>query len=355
VTKTTMLENTHPALRAAWHPVARADEVGAEPVAVRLMGEYWVVVRLGGELAAFPDRCPHRLAPLSAGWVDGDVLRCGYHGWCFDAAGACTEIPALGPGATLPPRARLTPAAGVTERYGLVWLALEPPRLDLPEVPEFGAEGFLIGHVEPMRASVGAGLMADNFLDVAHFPFLHAATIGTDESLTVDDMEITRDGFDLTIVLEHRFANHEDPAVATGERPLVQRRRMTTTYRPPFGVRLRVDYLDAGGVNAITYFVQPEDDETCRIYACIMRDDLDGDLARLEQAVKYEQQIFDEDIALQQQYVDKVLPLDLATEVHVKADKMTVELRRILADFVASAPQDASPERAERAQETHAS
>lgn len=351
-TETATLSNTHPALRAAWHPVARVDEIGDEPVAVRIMDEYWVLVRLAGVLTAFPDRCPHRLAPLSAGWVDGDVLRCGYHGWCFDAAGACTEIPALGPDATLPPRAKVATPAGITERYGLVWLALEPPRLDIPEVPEFGADGFVVGHVEPRRASIGAGLMTDNFLDVAHFPFLHAATIGTDESPTVDDMQITRDGFDLTVVMEHLFSNHEDPAVATGERPLLQRRRMTFTYRPPFGVRLRVDYLDAGGVNTITYFVQPEDDETCRIYAAIIRDDLDGDVERLEQAVKYEQQIFDEDIALQERYVDKGLPLDLTTEVHVKADKMTVELRRILAEFVASADRDAHGERAQR---THVS
>jgi hypothetical protein len=31
------------------------------------------------------------------------------------------------------------------------------------------------------------------------------------------------------------------------------------------------------------------------------------------------------------------LPLDLTTEVHVKADRMTIELRRILGDLVAAA------------------
>ncbi len=78
-------------------------------------------------LVAFEDRCPHRLAPLSAGWVDGATLRCGYHGWCFDADGACTEIPPLGGSDRIPPRAAATSPAGLAERNGMVFLAPEPP------------------------------------------------------------------------------------------------------------------------------------------------------------------------------------------------------------------------------------
>ena len=53
------------------------------------------------------DRCPHRRAPLSAGTVEDGVLRCPYHGWAFDGSGTCVEIPALGPDARVPARARL--------------------------------------------------------------------------------------------------------------------------------------------------------------------------------------------------------------------------------------------------------
>jgi hypothetical protein len=51
-------------------------------------------------------------------------------------------------------------------------------------------------------------------------------------------------------------------------------------------------------------------------------------------AVRYEEQIVQEDLDLQVQYRDKRLPLDLRTEVHIQADKPTVELRRILAELV---------------------
>ena len=57
------------ALRRAWHPVCVASELGDAPLAVRLAGEPLVVVRLGNEVAAFPDLCVHRGTALSLGWI----------------------------------------------------------------------------------------------------------------------------------------------------------------------------------------------------------------------------------------------------------------------------------------------
>jgi phenylpropionate dioxygenase-like ring-hydroxylating dioxygenase large terminal subunit len=335
----TWLGNTDPALRRCWHPVARSVDVGADPVTVRLLGEDWVLVRLPSGLAAFEDRCPHRLAPLSLGRVDGDTLRCGYHGWCFDGDGQCTEIPSLGVGAALPPRARVRVPAQLEERHGMIFLAPEEPVTELLEVREAEDPAFQHGHLDVITARVGAGLVADNFLDMSHFPFLHAATIGTDEAVEVDDMAIERVGFGMRIRSRHPFPNHEDPAVATGERPLIQHRELTYEYRAPFSVSLRIDYVEAGGTNVVDLFVQPVDDETCRLFTCIHRDDLGGDADRMAEAVSFERKILDEDLRLQERYVERRLPLDLTEEVHVKADRMTIELRRILAELVASLTQ----------------
>ena len=333
------LRNTDPALRRAWHPVARSAEVGDGPTRVRLLGQDWALARLpdgrgGRVLVAFVDRCPHRLAPLTAGWVDGAALRCGYHGWCFAADGHCTEIPSLTSQEHLPPRARATTAAAVEERHGMVFLAPEPPVTELLSVPEADDPSFMHGVLDPIPARVGAGLMVDNFFDIAHFPFLHAATIGTKESQTFD-FTVERDGFGMTVHSTHPFPNHEDPGVATGERPLVQHRRLEYRYRAPFLVCLRIDYVEAGGTNVLDFFVQPEDDEHCRIYTAVHRNDLGGDEHRLAECLAFERKIVDEDLALQERYSDRSLPLALTTEVHVKADRMTVELRRILADLVA--------------------
>ena len=61
------VDNTTPGLERAWYAVALSERVGTAPVTVAVLGEHWVVLRLGGELVAFEDRCPHRLAPLALG------------------------------------------------------------------------------------------------------------------------------------------------------------------------------------------------------------------------------------------------------------------------------------------------
>lgn len=105
-----------------WHPVAESTHLGDGVLRVEAGGTAFALARLGGEVVAFEDRCPHRLAPLSAGWVEDGQIRCGYHGWSFGSDGACTLIPANGPGRPIPPRACLRPAAEVAERDGRIWL-----------------------------------------------------------------------------------------------------------------------------------------------------------------------------------------------------------------------------------------
>jgi vanillate O-demethylase monooxygenase subunit len=321
------------ALRRGWHPVACSTEVGDEPVQVWLLGEPWALWRVDGQVVAHVDRCPHRLAPISAGHrCEDGTVQCGYHGWRFDGVGgACTLIPALGPGATIPPRARLTTAAAVAERAGLVWLAPEPPATPLIEVGP--PEGAHVGLLQPARAEVDPGELIDNFLDVAHFPFVHAGTFGTEQSDVVDEYDLRVDEHGFTAVTEHEFANHEDPGVADGTRPLVQRRRLTYRYLPPFMATLRIDYLDAIGTNLIVFAAQPERAGWARVYTTLLRNDLPAEA--MAHALEFEQRVLDEDLVVQRA-MRVTLPLDLTAEVHTKADRLTIELRRSLARFIAS-------------------
>src|SRR3954452_23645312 len=105
---------------SAWFPVARAADVGTKPVPVGGAGQSYVVVRLrpGGEVSAFPARCPHRLVPLAAGTVVDGRLQCSYHGWRVDAEGRCVNITSLGADGTPPPRADLRVPWAVDHRGG---------------------------------------------------------------------------------------------------------------------------------------------------------------------------------------------------------------------------------------------
>ena len=81
-------------LRNCWYVAAWDREVTRRPLARMILGEPIVLYRgAGGAPVALEDRCCHRHLPLSMGEVEGDTLRCHYHGLRFAPSGACVEIP----------------------------------------------------------------------------------------------------------------------------------------------------------------------------------------------------------------------------------------------------------------------
>jgi 5,5'-dehydrodivanillate O-demethylase len=83
-------------LRQFWQPVYRSEDLApARPKPVKLMSEDFTLYRgESGEAHAVAFRCAHRGTQLSTGWVEGDNLRCFYHGWVYDGSGQCVEQPA---------------------------------------------------------------------------------------------------------------------------------------------------------------------------------------------------------------------------------------------------------------------
>ena len=331
--------NGHPALAEFWHPVALSCDVVAEPAGVRLAGQGWVLVRLGGAVAAFADACPHRRARLSAGQVVDGSLQCMYHGWRFASDGRCLAIPALEDAASIPARAALRGAAEVAEHDGLVWLAPLPPRAPLPELAPgvpLGGDGIVTVRLPVLRVEANAAMLIDNFLDEAHLPFVHAATIGGAGPEPIPRADVVRQGLSFIAVREHTFTNLTDPAVRDGARPAVQRRRMTYRYQAPLTATLLLEFLDAGGWQFLTFVVTPEDDHACRVYQTVTGPGL-ADPEQADSAAKYEMMIFEEDLDLQRRALSGLeFPLDPAAELHTRADRVSVEFRRVLAAAVGS-------------------
>ena len=166
-------------LRNSWYVAAWDREVGRRPLARTILGEPVVLYRSGkAEPVGLQDRCCHRQLPLSMGKVEGDDLRCGYHGLKFDRSGKCIEIPGQD---SIPPQARVR-AYPLAEKYNWVWIWMgEPAKADPALIPNWWwadhAEwAFTKPDMIPVKCNYQ--LIADNVLDVTHLAYVHASSIG---------------------------------------------------------------------------------------------------------------------------------------------------------------------------------
>jgi len=155
-----------------WHPVYRAEDLkpgAAKPI--RIMSEDFTLYRGESGVPYLVDhRCPHRGAQLSAGWVEGDSIRCMYHGWLYDSSGQCIEQPAEEKPFAEKIRIRSYPAQ---EYLGLIFAYLgegEPPAM--PRYPHFEKDGYL--EVLPIQVwPCNFFQRVDNNGDTAHVSFVH--------------------------------------------------------------------------------------------------------------------------------------------------------------------------------------
>jgi len=166
--------------RNCWYVICASDELANDrPLACELAGNPVVLYRTStGEPVAMEDRCSHRLAPLSRGRIEGDHLRCMYHGICFNREGRCVEVP----GQAAKPGALKQAVYPTFEQYGWIWLWYgDPGAADLDLLPptelidpdiwyvQFGDMTYAADHV----------LISDNLCDLSHLAYVHENTLGT--------------------------------------------------------------------------------------------------------------------------------------------------------------------------------
>ena len=161
-------------LRRFWHPVARVDSLErgkARPV--RLLAEDLTLYRgESGDFHLLGPRCAHRGTQLHTGWVEGEQLRCMYHGWRFDPAGLCTQIPA-----ETQPRARPVQVPGFpTRQYaGLVFAYLGEAPAPAFELPRKAALEDPARHLVVLDQKWDCSWFQqiENSLDPVHLAFAH--------------------------------------------------------------------------------------------------------------------------------------------------------------------------------------
>ena len=162
-------------LRRYWWPVWFSELVADKPVPVRILGEDLVAFRDGDGKAALLDRrCPHRGASLELGRVEGDGIRCCYHGWKFAADGRCLDMPAEPAGTPLKDEVRQR-AYPTEEAAGLVFAYLGPE--PAPLIPRYDLlfRGDCIRRIGASFEYCNWMQRAENAVDQMHSIALHAA------------------------------------------------------------------------------------------------------------------------------------------------------------------------------------
>ncbi|OHV48710.1 (2Fe-2S)-binding protein [Pseudofrankia sp. BMG5.36] len=315
----------HPILRRFWYAVCLAGSLGDEPVAITVLGTPLVLWRPspGAPASGALDRCAHRDAPLSRGWIANCHLVCPYHGWEWDGAGHTRRIPQF-PNAPHPTKSGLTMVA-TRERHGMVWVCLaDDPIVDIPPLPEYDDPAWrVVPEYEFDFACTAMHLLENNF-DPAHVAFVHRNTFGNPDRAELTDTVVTREPHGL------RSRGQVNVESRPGEIGATTRTTVADLYAP-FFARIHITYPD-GLRHLMTKAITPVDDERCRLVQIVLRTDTEqerpaADILAFDVAVETE----DRDLL---DLLPTPFPLAPHLNAHARADRNSLAIRRLWTDLV---------------------
>ena len=210
-------------------------------------------------------------------------------------------------------------------RYGMVWATLGEPERDvvpIPEADEADRRYVPCGNVT-VRAS---GLrIVENFLDMAHFPFVHTDILGSEPHTEVEhyDCEIRRD-VDEVWATNCTFVQPKAAMSATGAIKTDYIYRVAT----PFVTLLYKTCPNAEGRwDVICLFVQPMEEDLCRAHPLML---LIDDVTPLPDLIAFQLDIFLQDRIILENQRPRLLPLEPRAEIPTRADASSIAYRRWL-------------------------
>jgi vanillate O-demethylase monooxygenase subunit len=324
-------------LKNCWYVAAHAHDVTNTLLARRILNEpiiFWRTTE--GTVSALKDRCAHRLVPLSAGRVAGDVVECGYHGMAFAGDGRCVAVPGQD-GVPASARVRAYP---VVERHGLIWVWMGDAGLAddtlVPNIFWMDQPGWAVSKgYHHVRADYR--LVGDNLLDLSHESFLHTHTIGDD---VVVNTPVKVDVADGMVVRAHRdMPGIEAPpffALLLGSDEPIDRMQ-TAVFHPPSTHMTLVRIQPAGQPDRLLdgraiHLLTPETATSTHYHWGFARSYHLDDIDLTEKVRLATTRTFDEDavmLALQQEGVDEE-PDGPFPRLALRVDAGPVQGRRLL-------------------------
>lgn len=320
-----------PLLLNDWHPVASAAALAAGTMhAVRLLDQELIIWRgMDGIVHAWDDRCPHRGARLSLGTIQNDRVVCAYHGWQFDHSGQCQLQPAHPH--DKPPKAACAKRFHVQQAYGLLWVCLGEPRYALLPYPEYQDVSLRTVLCGPYQVNACGPRVIENFLDMAHFSFVHTGILGDPAHADIPDYTVTPfdDGLAeqgmIGVIATHCFAFQPMSSLQATSGAMVE-----YTYRvvrPLSAILTKLSPEESGKADAISLHVQPLDEEHCQAWIILAVNDK---VSTVEQLRAFQDEIFSQDLAVLESQRPKRIPLEPGIEIPQRADRLSSAYRRML-------------------------
>jgi phenylpropionate dioxygenase-like ring-hydroxylating dioxygenase large terminal subunit len=314
----------HP-LAGEWLPVCNSDDVPAGGARGFVVGDERVVVWRDsiGAAHVWRDYCPHRGAQLSLGTVERDRIVCPYHGWSYDIEGQCLHIPS---NPSLRPSKRACATTFTArEKYGVVWMCFGEPAYALDFYPEAEIGRGRRINLAPQTVKSSAPRVVENFLDMAHFSFVHRGILGVPEHTDVPDYDVVPlpDGG-----LEARQCRYWQPAGIPGQSGAM----FEYVYRVkrPLIAMLTKMASDGQGALHIMLAASPVTQTETRAWLVSIHE---NDTEHSDRALyDFNMEILLQDTPIVESQWPKCLPLDLDAELHQKCDRMSVGYRRWLGE-----------------------
>jgi vanillate O-demethylase monooxygenase subunit len=187
-------------LMNCWYMAAWNHELIDGKLLARTILEEPVLLYKGdsGKVVALDNRCCHRGAKLSNGRLEGDDVRCMYHGLKFNAAGKCIQIPGQD---NIPPKLGVR-SYPVVEKQHIIWIWMGDPAKADPSLIlniEYLDSPAWRGVPDYMHYDANYLLIVDNLSDFSHLAFVHTKTLGGTEEYAFKSkpvaVERLEDGF----------------------------------------------------------------------------------------------------------------------------------------------------------------
>ena len=324
-----MLTSQQAVLRRFWYALMPMTALDAGPQPFTLMGQDLVLFKGdGGAPVALRDRCCHRTARLSKGFVENGHIVCGYHGWTYDCTGRCVKIPQA-PDQQIPAGARV-PAYHCQEKYGYVWVALEDPLKPIPHFPEDGAPGYrrIFQFYEEWKTSPLR--MMENSFDNAHFSYVHKANFGILEQPKPAPYSFRETDYGFEAETQVPIRNPASGHRVTGTTEPITERHLINRYFLPFVRRFGCNY-PASGVDHIIYnCATPIDDHRMMLVQWLYRNDAE-DACSTDELIAWDAAITAEDRdILEATDPDACVDTARRAEFHMPSDKPGLVIRQQL-------------------------